>query len=135
MGNYKANKGSFKKGVSGNPAGGPKLPEDLRLIIRTTGEQMKRVMCEVITMTVGEIQDMDGRPPRDCNIFRAALVSSLNNTLQTGDDRSLRLIMDRILGKIPEAPAMEDSDGLPNLSKDQTIAKLVEMMNDKPKTA
>lgn len=101
--------------------GRPALPEDLRILVRATGEQMKRVMCEVIAMTVGDVQEMDGNPPRDINIFRAALISSLNNNLQTGDDRSVRLIMDRILGKVPDAVIDDSSD-----SKDAVNQELIQ---------
>jgi hypothetical protein len=110
--------------------GRPALPDDLRILMRSTGEQMKRVMCEVISMSVGEMQTVDGNPPKDCNVFRAALISSLNNTLQTGDDRSIRLIMDRILGKVQESessPLDEQQDH----SKDSVIQDLVKLIVDK----
>lgn len=123
------NSGQFKKGQSGNPAGGPKLPPDLRELMRNTSNELKQQICEVVKMTVGEIQDIDGAPPKSMPIFKAAMISLLNNSLQSGDDRGIRLVMDRILGKVPEAPPMDDSeDETKDDSKDTVISQLVDLI-------
>lgn len=123
------NSGQFKKGMSGNPQGGPKMPDDLRLLMRSTSNQMKRDICEIYLMPVGELMQ-----PTDMSIpaGRAAIMSCLSNSFQTGDFKAINVMLDRVLGRIPEAP-IEDESKI-DVSKDETIARLVEMINDKPKS-
>lgn len=127
MPSYKANKTSFKKGQSGNPAGGPKLPEDLRLLMRSTGEQMKRDICEVYSMRLTDLQVAERDP--EITAGRAAVISCLNNSIQVGDDKALQAMFNRILGKVPEAePIVSDSKG--SVDRNETVDKLVAMLND-----
>ncbi len=123
------NKTSFKPGVSGNPAGGPKLPEDLRILIKTTGEQMKRDICDVYSMKLVELQSSEGSP--DLSAGKAAIISCLNNSIQSGDFRALSVMLDRILGKIPDAKLDNEDENKVDLSKDQLINDLVTMLKDK----
>ncbi len=124
---------SFKPGQIANPNGKPPLPPDLKLLMRNTSEQMKRDICEVYSMTLKDMLDHKEVDQTTISAGRAALISCVNNSFQTGDFKALNVVLDRILGKVPEAP-IETEDANTAATKDQTIARLVEIMNDKPKT-
>ncbi len=121
------NSGQFKPGQSGNPGGKPPLPDDLKTLIHKTGQQMKRDICEVYLMDLGELNSIAGATS-GLSAGRAAIISCLNNSVQTGDDKAIKAMLDRILGKIPEAPPIDDNPAVGDHSKDDTISKLVELI-------
>lgn len=115
---------SIKKGQVLNPGGRAKLPEDLKLLMRTTSEQMKRDICEVYAMDLRLLLTME---TEGLSAGRAALMSCLNNSFQSGDFKALNVILDRVLGKIPEAPLGPEEETLDH-SKDETINQLVSLI-------
>lgn len=125
----KPNSGQIKPGQILNPTGRPKVPEELRTLMRDTSNALKQQICEVVQYTVGEMNNISESTQADMPVFKAAIISLLKNSINDGDDRGIKIVMDRILGKAPEAP-MEDASDTPIVNKDQTIARLVEIMND-----
>lgn len=127
----KANSGQIKKGEIRNPGGRPKTPDDLKLLMRSTGEQMKRDMCETWNMDLHELLDLAGATS-GISAGKAALISCLNNAFQSGDLRPLQIFLDRILGKPQEAIELSYADDKEAVNeRDETISRLVAMITEK----
>lgn len=90
---------------------------------------MKRDICEVCYMTVRELQEIDGNAEKgEISVFKATLISSLNNGLQTGDDKALKLVLDRILGKVPEQLPDDPGEDKSNQAKDAVLSELAQLI-------
>ncbi len=124
------NQTSIKPGQVLNPGGRKKLPPDLKLLMRNTSEQMKKDLCDVYAMDLIELQTAESKSGLTAG--KAAIISVLNNCLQTGDPRGLHIFLDRVLGKVKDA----EIEGDEQLStKDDTINRLVAMFADRGKNA
>lgn len=109
---------TFKPGQVTNPKGRKPLPEDLRKLISDTSEQMKRDICEVYGMSLRAVLDSKDVDQSSITAGRAALISCVNNSFQTGDFKAIHYILDRILGKIPEALPEEVDVGKSAINND-----------------
>jgi hypothetical protein len=121
----------FEKGNTFG-TGRPKLPDELKLILRTTGEQIRRDMCEIWNLDLGDLMELSGSTS-GISAGKAALVSCLNNAIQSSDPRGLYVFFDRILGKVQEA--VPDDPETPEgklKERDETISRLVHMITEKP---
>ncbi len=122
----------FKKGMSGNPKGKPPLPDDLKLLMRETSQAMKRDICEIYSMPLSELDQLESMDRSKISAGRAAIMSCLNNSYSSGDFKALNVMLDRVLGKIPEAPPVDGSQEQHDSTKDSIISQLVEhLVKDK----
>lgn len=127
----KPNSGQIKPGQILNPTGRPKVPEELRTLMRDTSNALKQQICEVVQYTVGEMNNISESTQADMPVFKAAIISLLKNSINDGDDRGIKIVMDRILGRAPEAEPPSDDYKSHDSTKDQVIDKLVSMLGDK----
>jgi hypothetical protein len=100
----------FKPGVSGNPGGAIKLPEDIKQARKLTRVELERILNRFVYMTKQEIIDI-ARDPKTTGLelMIASLVSKATNE---GDYKRISFILDR-LGFIV-AQKMEHSGDIGN---------------------
>jgi hypothetical protein len=127
----KANKTSFKKGQSGNPAGYPKMPDDVKAVMKATGHQVRKDICEAFAMDISEIYTL-AQKTSGVTGGKAAIVSCLNTCIQNGDARILSHFLDRILGRPVEMVHVDDDKGdSTETTKDLLVGQFVSMLLDR----
>ncbi len=97
--------GKFQKGVSGNPSGRPKLPDDLREIDEITNQEVKRIVAKFSRMTKSEIEIAIRDP--EIPMMHLTVASIFIQSAKHGDYGRLSFLLDRSLGKVPLAPELE----------------------------
>lgn len=96
----------FKPGVSGNPSGGTKLPEELRGIRSLTKLEVTKVISKYARMTADEIELHIEE--RKIPILELAFCKMFMQSLKHGDYSRIAFLLDRSLGKVKEVE--EDSE-------------------------
>lgn len=100
----------FTKGVSPNPGGRPKLPDDIVMARRLNQLELERVFNKYLFTSdqedlVQTIKDTSLPPIHRC------VASILYQAIVKGDPTRLNFIIEKLLGKTPEAPKpREDSE-------------------------
>jgi hypothetical protein len=113
--------GTFKPGVSGNPTGKPKLPQDVRDAQRLTTIEFTRIVNKYLSMTKDELKAMASHP--DTKVLSLMIASLVSKAVLEGDDRRMGFLLDRIIGKVPQ-PIVAQID--------PQLLELVKEMQDKP---
>lgn len=98
----------FKPGQSGNPQGRPKMPADIRMLIREKSNEYSRKFLYWFDQTPEKVRDCKECPWNPTAMDRmicSAIVQSMN-----GNYKAFEAILNRILGKPKEH--IEHSGGL-----------------------
>jgi hypothetical protein len=90
----------FPKGVSGNPSGKPKLPEDIRQASRLTVEMFIGLCNKFLMMTPNELQDAIGQG-KGTNL-EMLVASMIQQGIGEGDPKRFDFLLNRIIGKVPD---------------------------------
>lgn len=107
---------TFKPGQSGNPGGRPKLSPELIKHRFMTRETAIRWMSEVVHATKDELNEVMNDPSTPAlKLMMAAVIAK---GVKFGDHQRLNFLLDRLIGKIPEATAAIESTGIKVLIED-----------------
>lgn len=87
----------FKPGQSGNPAGGPGLPQDLRDARKMTAAEVTRILTELIDMSPEAYIAFKPRTK-----LEEIVMSLMNKAIEEGCTARLNLLFDRIIGKVKD---------------------------------
>lgn len=118
--NPKAKSTSYKPGQTGNAGGRPKLPEDLKKVLKNTREIMIKDMCSVLSMSVDRVTilAMDEGPG---SASTALMASVLKRAIKTGCHQRAQLFLNYIIGKPqefnPDDLDQDDEEQLANTKK------------------
>lgn len=90
----------FKKGVSGNPGGRRKLPEEVRIAKQMTQNELILIFNRLMFMTEAQIREhlQNAKTP----IFERAICKVLNKADQYGDPGRLEFLLNRTIGKVTD---------------------------------
>ncbi len=112
MANGSANLKPWPKGVSGNPGGKIKIPEELRNIKSLTQGEVTKLISKYARMLAEELEiAKQGK----IAVLDLALISILEKTIDTGDYQRLAFLLERCCGKIPDV--VEDEEDLEEREK------------------
>lgn len=90
----------FKKGQSGNPEGGRKLPAELRAIAAITSEENQRTVAKYLRMDRDQLSVVM-KNPKTPN-FDMWICSIIATGMKSGDASKLELLLNRLIGKVKE---------------------------------
>ena len=100
-------KGQFKKGVSGNPGGQPKIPDDIKEARSLNQYELERIINRYLHMTKGELVAAiknDATPMMEVTVASIVLKAASG-----GDHLRLDFILNRLIGKVKDKVQIEDS--------------------------
>jgi hypothetical protein len=112
-GKRKPNKGCFKKGQSGNPAGSSSLARDperqriKRLVAGDLEEIGSLILCGNFDRLKEVVDD------RGASVIQTAFARCFAKALQDADWRTVTSILDRVVGKAKETVELSGRDGKP----------------------
>jgi hypothetical protein len=91
---------TFKKGKSGNPKGGPKLPDDIREVNKLTKTMALDIIGQYMSMRVESLNNILGDDTKP--VFHRIVASIAKIAIETGDHQRLNFLMDRLIGKVTD---------------------------------
>lgn len=102
----------FKKGVSGNSGGRPKIPDELKKSAKPFGSQeLKYTICKYLAKDKSELHGLltaPGTPSLDL-----AIIAIIVKAIAHGDYGRLNCLLDRVVGKVTDK--IEHSTAKPTL--------------------
>jgi hypothetical protein len=90
----------FQKGKSGNPAGRPRLPEDVRKAMAQDSAEFHRILSKVVRMDRTELTNLT--KSADASVMELMVASLAVKAVKEGDQNRLRFLAERIAGKVPD---------------------------------
>lgn len=130
----------FKPGQSGNPAGKPPMPPELKAIKALTPGFVKMIIAKFARMSKEEMGQLLMKPPGSegaPNMMEIMIGSIVAKAAQDGDYSRLNFLLDRSIGKVKEqvditvAPKMiykttmtNDGRLLQDLLKDEDVLEV-----------
>lgn len=96
----------FKPGVSGNPGGRPRLPEDVAEARKLNRVEFDRIANRYLYMSSDEAKAALQRP--DCPMIEKIVGTIIIKGIQGGDHARLGFLLDRILGKVKDTVEIEN---------------------------
>lgn len=100
----------FQPGQSGNPAGGPKTPEDLKEARKLTKLEFERIVNQYLFEKEIDLQELRTRP--GTRMIDLLIASIMDKALVHGDDRRLTFLLDRLIGKVKDHVEVETKAGV-----------------------
>ncbi len=97
----------FKPGQIGNPEGRP--PEAALELRNYTKKEVQEVFAKIMRMKGDEV--MRVRDSQDSTILESAVASVLLRARAKGDHRGLDILIDRVIGKVPQKTELTGADG------------------------
>lgn len=105
---------AWPKGMSGNPGGKPRVPEELRGINSFSQLEITKLISKYGRMTGKEIlacqQTEDGKPNPDLTVMELAIISIFEKSIENGDCQKLSFLLDRCVGKLDSPLENEEAD-------------------------
>ena len=99
----------FKPGQSGNPNGRPEdAPPEVRLYAR---KEVQEVFTRIMKLKGEEVLKISS--DAQSTILEAAVASVLLRARAKGDHRGLDVLLDRVIGKVPQKNELTGGDGEP----------------------
>lgn len=119
----------FKKGVSGNPGGSPKIPDDLKEARKLSRIEMERVLNRYIHMTKSEIIRAAQDPLTPAlELMIASLISKGTNE---GDYRRISFLLDRLGFVVTQDVRVSGGEGGPiKLFSEDQIKRMAKAVLD-----
>lgn len=91
----------FKPGQSGNPAGRPPNPPELKEMQRLTKGQVEVLLNKILNSKPEDLSQFRG------TVLEIWLAAGATNAIKTGDYSRLMLLLDRIVGKPSDKVELE----------------------------
>jgi hypothetical protein len=91
----------FPPGVSGNPNGRPKVPEEIKMARALNKLELERILNEFIYMTPDEMTTKI--ESGSATAIEAMVGAIILAAVKHGDQARLNFILDRLIGKVKEA--------------------------------
>lgn len=88
----------FPPGVSGNPAGRPPVPEDLRIARKLNQCEIERCLNELLYLTKEELKRRYADPGTPA--IERMMIQLVRSSMWGGDYRRIDFILGRIVGKV-----------------------------------
>lgn len=96
----------FKPGYSGNPRGRPKILEENHGVKKLTADDLRRMITRHFNMTFPELSAIAENP--ESTALELSIASCLNKAIQTGDFAKVTLLIERVIGRVPDLKRIED---------------------------
>ena len=90
----------FKKGVSGNPAGYPTVPKEIRDLKKLSVEEVEQLVSTLLYATNKECAEILTNP--ESTQMRRIVASILLRTEETGSTAQFDQLLNRVIGKVPD---------------------------------
>lgn len=90
----------FKKGVSGNPNGRPRLPDEIKEARALTQSALHKTINELIHCSRDELA-LKLKDPQT-TMLQLMIGSIISQATQKGDQLRLNFVLDRLIGKVKE---------------------------------
>lgn len=88
----------FVPGVSGNPNGRPKTPDDLKEALKMTRVEFQQLLVKYLAYDLYQLAEKQ-KDPRTTALDRI-VISVITNAIKKGDQQRLDFLMNRIIGKV-----------------------------------
>lgn len=115
----------FLPGNKANPKGRPRTPDDIREVRRKNKFDVERLLDQMVRMTKDEVIQLIKEPetPALTVMLGSVIVKAVGN----GDQHRLEFILNRLIGKIHEAPEDEKllDDHSSNLRTDEQWIRII----------
>jgi hypothetical protein len=98
----KIRKGQFKKGQSGNPAGRPKLPPEIKAARQINQLELERILNHVVFLPMPEIKALT--KSNEVPAFVVGAAKMVEKFAKYGDIFVYHAILDRMIGRMRDAP-------------------------------
>ncbi len=95
----------WPKGVSGNPNGRPKLPQDVVEARKLNRNEVERILTRHVRMTKTELESAQKDP--NTPALENLIVGVLLEGMKSGDHVRLNFLLDRLIGKPTEHVELE----------------------------
>lgn len=100
MANKIPTKTSYKKGVSGNPNGRPKMDEDTKQLLNLTKSTYREIALKYLNMSKKETLEL--KENDEMSMLEWAFVKCILVIHKKGDYATLDKMMDRVIGKVKD---------------------------------
>lgn len=115
----------FKPGQSGNPRGAGAHNHELKAIRRLTKEDVATVGALILEGNLDRLKEVSKDP--NASVIKVWFASVAIKAISRGDPSALNIILNRIIGRVPEEIRHTGADGGPmqiaNMTPDQAKAE------------
>lgn len=108
----------FKKGMSGNPGGRPRVPDDIKLARQLTSFELDRILNKCAFLTLPQIEQLSSKGNTESPIFEMIVAKILHMAFKNGDAWRTEFILNRLLGRVRD---QEPKDVTPKLMPGQIV--------------
>lgn len=88
----------FKPGVSGNPAGAAKLPEEIKAARKLTRIEFETIVNKYLYLSEEELNEK--RKDKTLTLIEMMVLSIVQKAIVQGDEKRLDFLLDRMIGKV-----------------------------------
>ncbi len=120
----------FKKGVSGNPGGKPKIPEDLKNIKVFSSQELHRIISRHLRM--GKEESLAFVDEGSADMISLIVASALNRSLESGDFYKVEQLLMRLLGRVTDTVEVPHPVPVVIERRDGSIVELTTKQPDQP---
>jgi hypothetical protein len=106
----------WRKGVSANPSGRPKTPEELK---DCTPIELRRLIWSLWKMPRDDLKKLLANPETPAGVLFLANVYAKG--IAQGDSQRLDMLLNRLIGKVKEVVEVQTSEALPTLEEAKQI--------------
>jgi hypothetical protein len=86
----------FKAGESGNPAGRPPIPADIRALKEQRKREVQEFLCAVYVKPIGEIEEIG--KSKTVPMLQRILANFMRQADKTRDEKRVRLLLELAIG-------------------------------------
>lgn len=90
----------WKKGQSGNPAGKPKTPDDIKVARKLTQVEFERICYNLMCMSTGRLAEVV--KSEQTPVLTALVARILEKGIHDSSKAELNFFIERFLGKVPD---------------------------------
>ena len=110
----------FQKGQSGNPAGAPRVPVDIKKARSLTRTELERILNRYLHMTPAELYEAQQKPTTSA--LQHVVIAIVVAAVKDGDQKRLDFLLDRLIGKVPIKTDNAHSFNFATLSRAEVLA-------------